>query len=57
MVHIHDLPIELLHLILSFFVSPDELELLSGDQARKAKDGKAHQLDDEEYDDDEPDGD
>jgi hypothetical protein len=56
MVHLQDLPIELLHLILSFFVSPDDLELLSGDQNRKAKDDKANELDDEEYDDDEPDG-
>ncbi|CAG7962797.1 unnamed protein product [Penicillium nalgiovense] len=56
MVHIQDLPIELLHLILSFFVSPDDLELLNGDQNTKAKDGKANELNDEEYDDDVPDG-
>lgn len=56
MVHIEGLPIELLDLILSFFVHPDDLDLLSGDQNTKAKDGKANELDDDEYDDDEPDG-
>ncbi|CAI7577792.1 unnamed protein product [Penicillium glandicola] len=53
MVHIHDLPIELLHLILSFFVRPDDLDLLSADQDTKGKGGNAKELDDDEYDDDE----
>ncbi|CAG8899007.1 unnamed protein product [Penicillium egyptiacum] len=60
MAHIQGLPIELLHLILSCFVRPGDLELLSGDQNTKAEDGKANELDDDddgdEDDNDELDG-
>ncbi|KAJ9482875.1 hypothetical protein VN97_g10549 [Penicillium thymicola] len=51
------LPIELVHLILSFLIQPeDDLDLLSGGQTTKAKDGHKKQLDDDEYEDDEYDG-
>ncbi|KAJ5922186.1 hypothetical protein N7516_009889 [Penicillium verrucosum] len=51
------LPIELLHLILSFLVQPeDDLDPLSGDQTTKAEDGHKKKLDDDEYEDDEYDG-
>lgn len=56
MARIESLPIELVHLILSFLVQPDDdLDLLSGGQTTKAKDGHTKKLDDDddEYDDDE----
>ncbi|KAJ5154533.1 uncharacterized protein N7500_009972 [Penicillium coprophilum] len=55
MVDIQGLPIELLHLILSVFVCPDDSDLLSRDPSTNDRDDKANELDDE-YDDDKPDG-
>ncbi|KAJ5680842.1 hypothetical protein N7536_011981 [Penicillium majusculum] len=56
MARIESLPIELVHLVVSFLVQPeDDLDLLSEGQTTKAKDkdGHAKKLDDDEYDDDE----
>ncbi|KAJ5192497.1 hypothetical protein N7449_008639 [Penicillium cf. viridicatum] len=54
MARIEGLPIELVHLIVSFLVQPeDDLDLLSGGQTTKAKDGHTKKLDDDEYDDNE----
>ncbi|KAJ5816433.1 hypothetical protein N7447_008666 [Penicillium robsamsonii] len=49
MVDIQGLPIEILHLILSVFISPGDLEPIR-DPSTDAKDGNANELDDE-YDD------
>ncbi|KAJ5592502.1 hypothetical protein N7537_009406 [Penicillium hordei] len=61
MARIEGLPIELIHSIVSFLVEPeDDLDLLSGGQTTKAKDGYTKKLDDEyddnEYEDDAYDG-
>ncbi|KUM61839.1 hypothetical protein ACN42_g5278 [Penicillium freii] len=54
MARFESLPIELVHLIVSFLVPPeDDLDLLSGAQTTKAKDGHTKKLDDDEYEDDE----
>lgn len=54
MASFESLPIELVHLIVSFLVQPeDDLDLLSGAQTTKAKDGHTKKLDDDEYEDDE----
>ncbi|KAJ5912001.1 uncharacterized protein N7473_001304 [Penicillium subrubescens] len=60
MVHIQDLPIELLRLILSFIADPEDEPFLKlpdrADQSAKAKGGNANELErDDQYDDDDAD--